>query len=311
MDGMVYMKKILKNLLIFILIITVTISLFIYTMLDTTKTLFQKDNIVNMLKQVDIMELIGEESLNQIYQTLEETGMPKEYADYVLKNDELKGYVSNYVVEATDYLIYDKELPKLNEKETEQILISSFQQTINVAQENNIDVNQYLSQQDQDEIIDKIKEYTPQIVSQIPKAENIIQNKLKNNSEYQETLKQIQSTIDEIQKIYSYQSFVLILIIIQFVLIVLLNIKKCFKNVAIPFFLNATLLLMINMILPNLINHYYPIELQFVRSTFDVIINQLIQKWSQTENLYFILFILLIVIQIITTHFLKKKKVVE
>lgn len=65
MDGMVYMKKILKNLLIFILIITVTISLFIYTMLDTTKTLFQKDNIVNMLKQVDIMELIGEESLNK------------------------------------------------------------------------------------------------------------------------------------------------------------------------------------------------------------------------------------------------------
>lgn len=75
--------------------------------------------------------------------------------------------------------------------------------------------------------------------------------------------------------------------------------------------MNATLLLMINMILPNLINHYYPIELQFVRSTFDVVINQLIQKWSQTENLYFILFILLIVIQIITTHFLKKKKVVE
>lgn len=46
------MKKIVKNLLIFILIITSTISLFIYTMLDTTKTLFQKDNIVNMLKQV-------------------------------------------------------------------------------------------------------------------------------------------------------------------------------------------------------------------------------------------------------------------
>lgn len=306
------MKKLLKNILLFILIIITTISIFVYIMLDTTKSLLTKESITNLLKQVDMTELIGNEVEDKIYEVLEKTGMPKEYADYVLQNDEFKEYVSTYVVEGVDYIINDKSLPTLDVKETNDTLISSFYQVIDEAKKNNIDVEKYLTEEDQQKIVTKITEYTPEIISKIPEVETIVKNKLNNNEQYQEIINQIKTIQSQLEKIYSYQPLLLILIIIEFVIIIVLNIKKAFKNVAFPFGLNALILFIINLLLPQLINKYYPEELQFIRSVFDEITNQLMTKWNQIIILYFILFIVLIILQIVIPKlFYKKPKDME
>lgn len=306
------MKKLLKNILLLILIITTTISIFAYIMLDTTKSLLTKESITNLLKQVDITEIIGNEVQNKIDETLEKTGMPKEYADYVLQNDELKEYVSNYIVEGMDYIINDKTLPTLDVKDTSSTLISSFYQVIDEAEKNNINVEKYLTKEEQQKIVTKITEYTPEIISKIPEVETIVKNKLHNNEQYQEIINQIKTTQNKLEKIYSYQPLLLILMIIELVIIIVLNIKKAFKNIAFPFGFNALILFTINLLLPQLMKQYYPQELQFVRSIFDEIINQLILKWNQVSIIFFIIFIVLIILQIVIPKlFCKKLKNME
>ena len=65
------MKNVIKNIVLFLFIIIATISIFVYVMLDTTKSLVEEDNINNNIKEINIEELIGTETEDKIYEILE------------------------------------------------------------------------------------------------------------------------------------------------------------------------------------------------------------------------------------------------
>ena len=110
-----------------------------------------------------------------------------------------------------------------------------------------------------------------------------------------------------IRKIYNCQSLLKVFIIVEFIITILLNIKKAFKNIAFPFGINAFLLHTINFIIPIAMNHYYPVEFNFMKSIFETIIHNLRFEWKSKEIILVILFILLTIIQIILNIVLKKK----
>lgn len=299
------MKNVIKNIVLFLFIIITTISMFAYIMLDTTKSLVKEDNIKNIIKEINIEELIGTETEDKIYEVLEKTGMPKEYADYILKSSEFKEYVGKYTAEGIELILNHKEVKKLDKKETADVIISSWNQALEEAKKNNIDVEEYITEEEQNKIIDKIEEYTPEIIDKVMDLENTIKNKI--DRRYQDKIEKINNTLEMIRKIYNCQSLLMVLIIVEFIIIILLNIKKAFKNIAFPFGINAFLLFTINFIIPIAINHYYPTELSFMKFIFDAIIHNLMLEWKNIEIIFAIVFILLIVIQIILNIALKKK----
>ena len=168
------MKKFLKSLLVILVMILTIISLFAYTVIDSTEVFFSEENITDMIKRIDITEILGEEVKNKIYETLEKTGMPSEYADYVLESDEFKEYVGQYISEGIEYVIYDKELPKLDEKETTEMLVASFNIVIEKANQNGIVVDQYITKEEQAKIVEKIEVYTPEVIEKILEIETLM-----------------------------------------------------------------------------------------------------------------------------------------
>lgn len=299
------MKNVIKNIVLFLFIIIATISIFVYVMLDTTKSLVEEDNIKNIIKEINIEELIGTETEDKIYEILEKTGMPKEYADYILKSSEFKEYVGKYTAEGIELILNHKEIKKLDKKETTDVIVSSWNQALEEAKKNNIDVEEYITEEEQNKIIDKIEESTPEIIDKVMDLENTIKTKI--DRRYQDKIEKINNTLELIRKIYNCQSLLKVFIIVEFIIIILLNIKKTFKNIAFPFGINAFLLFTINFIIPIAINHYYPVEFNFMKSIFEAIIHNLMFEWKNIEIIFVIVFILLIIIQIILNTVLKKK----
>lgn len=299
------MKNVIKNIVLFLFIIITTISIFVYVMLDTTKSLVEEDNIKNIIKEINIEELIGTETEDKIYEILEKTGMPKEYADYILKSSEFKEYVGKYTAEGIELILNHKEVKKLDKKETTDIIVSSWNQALEEAKKNNIDVEEYITEEEQNKIIDKIEEYTPEIIDKVMDLENTIKTKI--DRQYQDKIEKINNTLEMIRKIYNCQSLLKVFIIVEFIIILLLNIKKTFKNIAFPFGINAFLLFTINFIIPIAMNHYYPVEFNFMKSIFEAIIHNLMFEWQNIGIIFVIVFILLIIIQIILNTVLKKK----
>ncbi len=299
------MKNVIKNIVLFLFIIITTISIFVYVMLDTTKSLVEEDNIKNIIKEINIEELIGTETEDKIYEILEKTGMPKEYADYILKSSEFKEYVGKYTAEGIELILNHKEVKKLDKKETTDVIVSSWNQALEEAKKNNIDVEEYITEEEQNKIIDKIEEYTPEIIDKVMDLENTIKTKI--DRRYQDKIEKINNTLEMIRKIYNCQSLLKVFIIVEFIIIILLNIKKTFKNIAFPFGINAFLLFTINFIIPIAINHYYPVEFNFMKSIFEAIIHNLMFEWKNIGIIFVIVFILLIIIQIILNTVLKKK----
>ena len=299
------MKNVIKNIVLFLFIIITTISMFAYIMLDTTKSLIEEDNIKNIIKEINIEELIGTETEDKIYEVLEKTGMPKEYADYILKSSEFKEYVGKYTAEGIELILNHKEVKKLDKKETTDVIVSSWNQALEEAKKNNIDVEEYITEEEQNKIIDKIEESTPEIIDKVMDLENTIKTKI--DRQYQDKIEKINNTLEMIRKIYNCQSLLKVFIIVEFIIILLLNIKKTFKNIAFPFGINAFLLFTINFIIPIAMNHYYPVEFNFMKSIFEAIIHNLMFEWKNIGIIFVIVFILLIIIQIILNTVLKKK----
>lgn len=299
------MKNVIKNIVLFLFIIIATISIFVYVMLDTTKSLVEEDNIKNIIKEINIEELIGTETEDKIYEILEKTGMPKEYADYILKSSEFKEYVGKYTAEGIELILNHKEVKKLDKKETTDVIVSSWNQALEEAKKNNIDVEEYITEEEQNKIIDKIEESTPEIIDKVMDLENTIKTKI--DRRYQDKIEKINNTLEMIRKIYNCQSLLKVFIIVEFIIILLLNIKKTFKNIAFPFGINAFLLFTINFIIPIAMNHYYPVEFNFMKSIFEAIIHNLMFEWKNIGIIFVIVFILLIIIQIILNTVLKKK----
>lgn len=299
------MKNVIKNIVLFLFIIITTISIFVYVMLDTTKSLVEEDNIKNIIKEINIEELIGTETEDKIYEVLEKTGMPKEYADYILKSSEFKEYVGKYTAEGIELILNHKEVKKLDKKETTDVIVSSWNQALEEAKKNNIDVEEYITEEEQNKVIDKIEESTPEIIDKVMDLENTIKTKI--DRQYQDKIEKINNTLKMIRKIYNCQSLLKVFIIVEFIIILLLNIKKTFKNIAFPFGINAFLLFTINFIIPIAMNHYYPVEFNFMKSIFEAIIHNLMFEWKNIGIIFVIVFILLIIIQIILNTVLKKK----
>ncbi len=295
--------RIFGTLVTIILVFTSLICLLASTFLTSTKDILSTDIVANMVKQIDFKELMGEQVHEEISSVLEQAGIPNEYVEYVLENEELKEYMGNYMAEGIDYILYEKELPVISEQEVTNLLSNSFDQVIIELENHNIEVSTQLTKEQQEQIHEQIEVYVPQIVEKIPEVESLIEDKVSENEEIQnakQKLEELRDLNEKVQFVYQMQPTILLLAILQLVLIIVLKRKnfRFIKWLFLPFMALAVILEILNAKVPTLVQQYYPEKIGFMRSFIDSTLNCIFGVWKQDAQIYFILAILLVVAQI-------------
>lgn len=301
---MKFVGRFFSQILVFIFVITACMSLCVLTFLKGTEHLVSVDNIIRLVKQLDFKELMGSEIEGQIYELLEQTGLPSEYVDYILENDQIKEYMGSYIAQGIEYILYDKKIPIVEEKEVTEIISNSFDQMIQELENNNIEVSTYLSKEDQELIHQKIEYYVPEIVEKIPEAEKLIENKISENKDVQNAKKKLEKfreIVFIVQKIYQFRPFISIAIIVQLGLIIVLKLGRFhfIKWLLLPFIGTSFILKLLNTKIPTFIKSHYPIELNFMKDFIDDIMQPIYTVFSTTANLCFVIAILFIVLQLL------------
>lgn len=310
-------SRFFSQILVFVFIVTTSISLLLLTFLNSTQNLLSKENIINTVKQLDFKQLMGDQIQEEIYEILEQTGMPSEYADYILENEQLKEYMGVYLAEGVEYILYDKEPPVLSEEELTNTLSDSFDYVLYQLEQHDIDISEYVTEQDQILIHQKIEYYTPRVVEKIPDAESWIENKIESNSEVKDAkrkIEQLRMIVKMIQKVYQYKWILSIGILIQIMLIVILKLGyfRFIKWLCIPFMATSFLLGWLCDYIPVWIHNHYPQELEQIQPYMEGILEKVYAIWRHNGSLCFTVFLLLIILQmliwIVRMHYHRRKK---
>jgi len=280
-----------------------TSFLFGYSILETSEAIFKEENIVNTIKNIDIVELIGEEKKQEIYAILEKAEIPTEYIDAMLEDEELKEQIGKYVVSSMNYLQSLEEMPEVDAEEVTNLLTKTFDRVIEEAENHNIEVSTYISKEKQNIIHEKIEYYVPEIIEKIPEIQKAIEDKIYGSSEYQELqskIKQFEEYMNIINKIYEYKWILLVITIIPLMIIVIMKWKgfKFIKWLAFPPILVATLLKVVTLVTPIAITEILTNEGEKLKSIVSPSIELLLSNMNSLIITYFEVGLAIILIQI-------------
>lgn len=293
-----------SQILVFTLIITTSISILTLTFFNSTQRLFSKDNMKHLVKQLDFKEIMGDRVESEIYEILEQTGLPREYVDNILENEQLKEYMGTYIVESIEFVLYEKELPIIEVDKLTQLISDSFDTIIEKLENKEIEISINLSKDEQKLIHQKIEQYVPRIADKIPNIETFIEEKISENSETQEVKKifdNIRKYTKIVHKIYQLKPLISIITIMQIALMILLKWSqfRFLKWILLPFFIVAIVLQIAVQKCPTFVQEHYPTMLNFMKDYVSDTLKPIYQVWKTTSITCFIIVILFILLQCI------------
>lgn len=309
------MKKVLSflnSLLVFCFVLMIIVLLNVYLVLNVVNKLISKDNIINMIKNVDIAEVIGDEAKEEIYETLGEAGIPTDYVDSMLENEQIKETVGGYVSETVDYFLGSKEFPEITEKEFSAMLHDTFDTVIKEVESNNLNVSEYISPEEQVKVHEKIDLYAPQIVEKLPDAEEFINSQLNSNetvNEMQSKYRELQKNAEIVQSLCQKRNLFLIAAI---VLIILIGLLKFARLKFMGWYIYLGVLCSINFIftaksIDYLYNNFVSEELDKVKGITDSLIGLVEKTYMNAFVVALILTLLFITIKTGIVFYYKKK----
>lgn len=303
-----------KNSLALLLVILTSIFMILYIGLNVSEKLFSRQNIIDTVKSVDIVDLIGEENKQEIYSILEKANIPTEYIDVIMEDERIKEEIGEYVSLSLEYMLFeDKKMPVIDEKEITGILITSFDRVIEEAEKYNIEVGNYISKEEQELIHKEIENYVPQVVEKISVAQDFIEDKVSQSSgfnEANEKIKQIKKAIDIVELIYSYKNFLLVGVIVPLLLIVLIKREKFrfIKWLAFPFLFVALFLRVIYEFIPYLLNSKMPSEFYKVETIVKPSISKFLSGINDSVLICFVIGLCLVLVQLGISLYIRNKE---
>ncbi len=305
--------KIISFILILILMVISFISMITVSLINSTEKYLSRENITATIKQMSFKDIVGDKVNKELNNILTELGIPNEYVDKVLESGEIKEFLGNYTASGIEYILYDKKIETPSVDEITNTLLDSFDYIVKEAENNNINVQEYLSKEDQEEIKKEIKNNASKIAEKLPDAEKLLENVIMQNEEManaKEKLDQVRNVLDKVQMIFKYKFVLYIVILVSLALIVLLRLKhlKFIKYLMIPFTLTGGLLFVIYKELPILINKYYPKELNMIKPYLESSLTNVYALIKTYSILCLVVLLILIVVQVIVLIYYKKQE---
>lgn len=292
--------KIIRQFFVIVFVITTFMSLLLLTLIGSTQLLFSKKNMIELVKQVDFRELIGYQVEDDIYQLLEQAGLPNQYVDYIIEDQNVREYIGTYLAEGMESLFYRKEPTTIDSNELYNVFVKSMDQAFTTFEEDIIEEDEHLTKQDQQRIHQKLEYYVPKIAEKIPSFETLLETKVIETTKSKD-LDQMQLTIRTLQNFYKWKPILSIFILLQLFLIFLLKIRnfKYIKWFMVPFLLTGVALYYFKMQLPPLITHYFPKNLVFMKDFLEQTMQTIYTSWDRTIIICFSLFALFILLQLL------------
>lgn len=307
------MKKIGKFLLfiltlVFVLILSIDIAF--YLTRKESKKYLSEEAIINEINNIDFMDIINQneeitKQVEDIKKEIIEAGIPEETIDDFAKSKPVKEATSYIVSTGMDYVLYNKT-PEYNIDS--EAIYSFFEEKLPVIsselQEKNVPKSEYLTEENQKKILDKIEEKIPVIEEKVEKIVDKIENKLQNNS-YSDKINEILSYI---RLFYSSKlTFILIFIGVistMFIFITRRSFIKSLKWIGISFLLSSIYMYSLIYFLPIKLKEIIELPSILEKIIYNLINNILteLSVYSLTSLIIGILFIILNIV----SHLIKK-----
>ncbi len=290
--------KAIRQFFVILLVITTFLSLLLLTLIGSTQLLFAQKNMIELVKQVDFRELIGYQVEDDIYQLLEQAGLPSQYVDYIIEDQNVREYIGTYLAEGMESLFYRKEPTTIDSNELYNVFVKSMDQAFISYEEDIIEEDEHLTKQDQQRIHQKLEYYAPKIAEKIPSFETLIETKFIETTKNKE-LDQMKLTIRMLQNFYKWKPILSVFVLLQLFLIFLLKIKnfKYIKWFMVPFLITGVALYYFKMQLPSLMTHYFPKNLAFMQNFLEQTMQIIYTSWDRTILICFSLSVLFLMLQ--------------
>lgn len=292
--------KVIRQFFVILFVITTFISLLLLTVVGSTQLLFSKKNMIELAKQVNFREFIGYKVEDDIYQLLEQAGLPSQYVDYIIKDEKFKEYIGNYMADGMESLLYRKEQATINSNQLSSVLIESMDQAFITFEEDIVEDGEHLTKQDQQRIHQKLEYYVPKIAEKIPSFETLLETKVIETTKNKE-LDQMKLGIQILQNFYKWKPILSVCVLVQLGLIFLLKIRnfKYIKWFIIPFLMTGVALYYFKIQLPPLIQRYFPKNLTFMKDFIEQTMHTIYTSWDHTILICFSLCALFILLQLL------------
>ncbi|MDE6141622.1 MAG: hypothetical protein K2G03_03370, partial [Bacilli bacterium] len=283
---MKYVLNFFGSLICVIISWCIAIFLIALTALNSTEFLIKEDLVKQLVVDVDIVNLVGEESFTEINNLLEDSGIPKEYVNYVIENKEVKEYLGEYASDAINYVLNQDTMPQIEAKELTYLLINSFDSVVEDVNSNKINIDKKVSDKDIEKVHNTINKYVPKIIEEIPDVQKLVEDELNDSEEYQSTRRQIEeftNIIAQIKKGYSYKYLFIVFSIVGLLLMVLIKFKssKLLNWLRAPFFTAGLVYVLLIIESSYFMKTFFPTSLSFLKGFIDNNMNRIISIWKR------------------------------
>lgn len=285
--------KFLKGLLVTICVTCATVFFMSFVFLYSASKMLSKNNITKIVKEVDVEEFV-DDSMSNINVSLDEIGLPEEYAKKMLKNEKLQNLVGEYVTNIFNSILIDEKLEKINPEELSSTLKESVDIVIAEAKKDGVT---NINENDVQKIYQTIDDNAQLVADVVEENIDEINEEFQNNGN---------ELINIVKTIYRVKYLFLIGFVIFLLLACLLKIKehkyiKFLRNIS---FTYGTILLLFCLfinVFGNLVNG------SEIKTIVDVCIGTL----NYVLIIIGLILVIIGIILIVINNILKKKVVLE
>ena len=280
-------EKIVLGILTFILIGYIAFNLMFLSIFNISEKFLNKDNVLEFINRIDVITIIKDELGNEVDEfllienELKDIGVTTEGINEFINSDDVKNFSTNAVSNVFEKII---------NKSSDDYHIQNIDVTNLI--EDNIDKLQIKSSLTESQILDKLSNKIPNLVTSINKLIDRLCEKLETSELFTKYQQYVNMSIDVLDVVYSIITYFLLIFIRR-------DIYKSLKWLSISFITPGLLIYILSYLLINKI----VIEDVLIKNIISIIVSSL----NTYSYIYILIGIILIIINIIM-YFIKKHK---
>lgn len=308
-------KRYFMGFLTFICMAILTSIIIIFPMKKTTEKYLKEEKIKKLINDINFVDIFINENIDlehfkEIKNKLTDSGIPVETVNDFIKSEPVKEYTGDILSTSINNTLNRKEEKLVKDGEVYTFLEDNISDISIELKEKNVPHSELLTEEKQQEFLDKVKDKVPDIENKINELQDKINEKLKENG----YLDKIDLALRIVRIVYGTMlDMILIILFIVFVIGIIItrqSIYKSLKWIGISFIIASITLMRV----PKDISKSYK-YIDKLPNTFAIYIKGALKDIANTLKnngiVYLIIGIILIIITIIIYIILEKRKYKE
>ena len=315
MEKIEKIKNFFMGFLTFICVLLLTIFFILFPMKKVSEKYLKEEKIKQIINDIDFVDIFINENINsehfkEIKDKLSDSGIPMEITNDFIQTEPVKKYTGNILSKSIDNALNNKEEQLVKEGDVFTFLQDNISNISYELQEKNVPHSELLTEERQQEFLNKVKDKVPDIENKI----NQLQDKIKDELKKHGYNKKIDTSLRIIRIIYgTIMDMIFVSLITIFIIGIVITRKSIYKSLKwIGISLNISAIILI--LMPKIISKSFK-YIDKTPKTFSVYIKNALKSMANIlkDNgiIYLIIGILLIIINIIVYIIIEKRQFKE